>query len=92
VSSAPISPNWSHSSVMAAKSAFGARAGSGAPIRGCCRELTGRSTWSKGPPIHTRPDLVYPGQRAARRRSQIKCADPNRVESYESVAVSSTPT
>jgi hypothetical protein len=40
-SSAPITPSWSHSSVMAARPAFGVSAGSGAPIRGCCRDLPG---------------------------------------------------
>ena len=38
-SSAPITPSRSHSSVMAARPAFGVSAGSGAPIRGCCRDL-----------------------------------------------------
>ena len=38
-SSAPITPSRPHSSVMAARPAFGVSAGSGAPIRGCCRDL-----------------------------------------------------
>ena len=39
VSSALITPSRSHSSVIAARPAFGVSAGSGAPIRGCCRDL-----------------------------------------------------
>jgi hypothetical protein len=39
VSSALITPSRPHSSVTIAKPAFGVSAGSGAPIRGCCRDL-----------------------------------------------------
>jgi hypothetical protein len=38
-SSAAITPSWSHSLVMAARPAFGVSDRSGAPIRGCCRDL-----------------------------------------------------
>ena len=38
-SSAPITPSRPHSSVITARPAFGVSAGSGAPIRGCCRDL-----------------------------------------------------
>ena len=38
-SSAPITPSRPHSSVTAARPAFGVSAGSGAPTRGCCRDL-----------------------------------------------------
>jgi len=37
VSSALITPSRSHSSVIAARPAFGVSTGSGAPIRGCRR-------------------------------------------------------
>ena len=39
LSSALITPSRAHSSVMAARPAFGVSAGSGAPIRGCCQRL-----------------------------------------------------
>jgi hypothetical protein len=42
VSSAPITPSRPHNSVMAARPAFAVSAGSGAPIRGCCRDLPAR--------------------------------------------------
>ena len=38
-SSAPITPSRSHNSVIAARPAFGVSDRSGAPIRGCCRDL-----------------------------------------------------
>jgi len=38
-SSAPITPSRPHNSVITARTAFGISAGSGAPIRGCCRDL-----------------------------------------------------
>jgi len=38
-SSAPITPSRPHNSVITARPAFGVSAGSGTPIRGCCRDL-----------------------------------------------------
>jgi hypothetical protein len=39
LSSALITPSRPHNSVITATPAFGVSAGSGAPIRGCCRDL-----------------------------------------------------